>query len=67
MTTAALYARVSSKRQARDQTIGSQTAELRGTVRTLTPEVRQLVEKRIAEVVKGVALLTGATLSEAKW
>ena len=29
MTTAALYARVSSKRQAKDQTIGSQTAELR--------------------------------------
>jgi DNA invertase Pin-like site-specific DNA recombinase len=29
MTTAALYARVSSKRQAKDQTIGSQTAALR--------------------------------------
>jgi DNA invertase Pin-like site-specific DNA recombinase len=29
MTTAALYARVSSKRQAMDQTIGSQTAALR--------------------------------------
>ncbi|MBR0872261.1 amidohydrolase [Bradyrhizobium tropiciagri] len=39
-----------------------QTAELRGTVRTLTPEVRQLVEKRIGEVVKGVALLTGAKI-----
>ncbi|QPF86931.1 amidohydrolase [Bradyrhizobium genosp. L] len=39
-----------------------QTAELRGTVRTLTPEVRQLVEKRIAEVVKGVAMLTGARI-----
>ena len=39
-----------------------QTAELRGTVRTLTPEVRQLIEKRVAEVVKGVALLTGARI-----
>ncbi|MBR0798492.1 amidohydrolase [Bradyrhizobium jicamae] len=39
-----------------------QTAELRGTVRTLTPEVRQLVEKRIGEVVKGVAQLTGARI-----
>ena len=29
MTTAALYARVSSKRQAKDQTIGSQLAALR--------------------------------------
>ena len=29
MTSAALYARVSSKRQAKDQTIGSQTAALR--------------------------------------
>ncbi len=32
-----------------------QTAELRGTVRTLTPEVRKLVEKRVREVVAGVA------------
>ncbi|KJC62670.1 amidohydrolase [Bradyrhizobium sp. LTSPM299] len=39
-----------------------QTAELRGTVRTLTPEVRQLIEKRVGEVVKGVALLTGARI-----
>ncbi len=29
-----------------------QTAELRGTVRTLTPEVRELVEKRVREVVR---------------
>src|SRR6201982_1994473 len=28
-----------------------QTAELRGTIRTLTPEVRELVERRIGEVV----------------
>ena len=39
-----------------------QTAELRGTVRTLTPDVRQLIEKRIGEVVKGVAQLTGAKI-----
>ena len=30
-----------------------QTAELNGTVRTLTPEVRELVEKRVHEVVRG--------------
>jgi hippurate hydrolase len=39
-----------------------QTAELRGTVRTLTPEVRQLIEKRVGEVVEGVAQLTGARI-----
>src|SRR6059058_6078884 len=39
-----------------------QTAELRGTIRTLTPEVRQLVEKRIREVVAGVAQITGAKI-----
>ncbi len=38
------------------------TAELRGTVRTLTPEVRELVEKRVAEVVSGVAQITGARI-----
>ncbi|WP_454618019.1 M20 aminoacylase family protein [Bradyrhizobium cenepequi] len=38
------------------------TAELRGTVRTLTPEVRALVEKRIHEVVAGVAQMTGAKI-----
>jgi amidohydrolase len=37
-----------------------QTAVLRGTVRTLVPEVRDLVEKRIGEVCQGVATLTGA-------
>ena len=30
-----------------------QTAVLRGTVRTLTPEVRELVEKRVREVLRG--------------
>jgi hippurate hydrolase len=39
-----------------------QTAELRGTIRTLTPRVRELVEKRIREVVAGVAQITGATI-----
>src|SRR6476661_8317543 len=39
-----------------------QTAELKGTVRTLTPEVRELVEKRVHEVVAGVAQITGAKI-----
>src|SRR4029077_5416769 len=39
-----------------------QTAELKGTVRTLTAEVRALVEKRVREVVEGVARLTGARI-----
>ena len=30
-----------------------QTAELRGTVRTLTPEVSELIEKRVREVCGG--------------
>ena len=39
-----------------------QTAELKGTIRTLTPEVRVLVEKRVREVVAGVAQVTGAKI-----
>jgi amidohydrolase len=39
-----------------------QNAELRGTVRTLTEEVRALVEKRVHEVVAGVAQITGAKI-----
>ena len=39
-----------------------QTAVLKGTVRTLTPKVRELVEKRIREVVAGVAQITGARI-----
>ena len=39
-----------------------QTAELKGTVRTLTPEVRDLIEQRVREVVAGVAQLTGASI-----
>jgi len=38
------------------------SAELRGTVRTLKPEVRDLMEKRMNEVVNGVALQTGAKI-----
>lgn len=39
-----------------------QTATLRGTIRTLSPEVRKLVEKRVHEVVAGVAQITGAKI-----
>ena len=39
-----------------------QTAEIRGTVRTLTAEVRTLVGKRVREVVEGVARMTGAKI-----
>jgi hippurate hydrolase len=38
-----------------------QTALLRGTARALTPEVRDLLEKRLHEVVEGTARLYGAT------
>lgn len=40
-----------------------QTAELKGTVRSLTPEVRDLVEQRMREVVAGVAQLSGAKIT----
>jgi hippurate hydrolase len=39
-----------------------QTAELKGTVRTLTLEVRELVERRVREVVAGIAQITGAKI-----
>jgi hippurate hydrolase len=39
-----------------------QTAELRGTVRTLTNPVRELVARRVREVVAGVAKMTGARI-----
>jgi amidohydrolase len=39
-----------------------QAAELRGTIRTLTSEVRELVEKRVREVVAGIAQVTGAKI-----
>ncbi len=39
-----------------------QTADLRGTIRTLTPETRELVTRRIGEVTAGVAQMTGATI-----
>ncbi|MDQ8732733.1 M20 aminoacylase family protein [Bradyrhizobium sp. LHD-71] len=40
-----------------------QTAKLAGTVRTLKPQVRDLIEKRMNEVVEGVAALTGAKIA----
>jgi amidohydrolase len=39
-----------------------QTAELKGTVRTLNGEVRKMVERRVREVVAGVAQITGASI-----
>jgi amidohydrolase len=39
-----------------------QTAVLKGTVRTLTEKVRELVEKRVREVVAGVVQITGARI-----
>jgi hippurate hydrolase len=38
-----------------------QTAQLMGTARSLNPEVRDLLEKRLHEVVEGTAKLYGAT------
>ena len=40
-----------------------QTAVLRGTVRTLTAKVRQLIEKRVREVTAGVAQMTGSRIN----
>jgi hippurate hydrolase len=37
-----------------------QTGQLRGTARSLTPETRDLVERRVHEVVEGTAKLYGA-------
>jgi amidohydrolase len=39
-----------------------QTAELKGTVRTLNQSVRELVERRVREVVVGVAQMSGAEI-----
>jgi amidohydrolase len=39
-----------------------QTAHLTATIRTLKPEIRELIEKRIREVTAGIALATGATI-----
>jgi len=38
-----------------------QTAQLRGTARSLTPEVRDLLEARVPEIAQGTARLLGAT------
>lgn len=40
-----------------------QTAELFGTARSLTPEVRDLIEQRVREVVNGIAQLSGAKIT----
>jgi amidohydrolase len=37
-----------------------QTAQLRGTARSLTPKVQELLEKRVPEIVDGTAKLYGA-------
>jgi hippurate hydrolase len=37
-----------------------QTAQLRGTARSLTPKVQELLEKRVPEIVEGTAKLYGA-------
>jgi hippurate hydrolase len=37
-----------------------QTALLRGTCRSLTPQVQDLIERRVGEIVEGVAKLQGA-------
>ncbi len=39
-----------------------QTAELQGTVRTLKPQMRDFIEKRMKEVAAGLALMTGAKI-----
>ncbi len=39
-----------------------QTAELKGTVRTLKAEIRDLVEKRVREVCAGIAQATGTKI-----
>jgi hippurate hydrolase len=39
-----------------------QTAELKGTARSLTDEVRDLIERRIIEVAEGTARMHGATV-----
>src|SRR5204863_2613698 len=39
-----------------------QTAELKGTVRTLNGDVRKMVERRVREVVAGMAQITGAKI-----
>jgi len=40
-----------------------QTAELLGTIRLLKPEIRELVQRRIQEVVTGVSQQTGARIN----
>jgi len=39
----------------------AETAELRGTIRSFSPEVRELLHRRVREVCEGVATTLGAT------
>ncbi len=39
----------------------AETAELRGTIRSFTPDVRELLHRRVREVAEGVAASLGAT------
>jgi hippurate hydrolase len=40
----------------------AETAEVAGTVRTLKPEIRDLIEKRMGEIVTGLAAAHGARI-----
>ncbi|MER9587081.1 M20 aminoacylase family protein [Mesorhizobium sp. M0276] len=44
------------------QRIIPHTAVLRGSMRTLKPEVRQLIKQRVGEVAAGIAQITGAKI-----
>ncbi|MHC2432685.1 M20 aminoacylase family protein [Bradyrhizobium sp. USDA 4451] len=39
-----------------------QTAELRGTIRTLTPQASQFIKKRVHDIAAGIAQVTGAKI-----
>jgi amidohydrolase len=45
------------------QRIIAQSAKLRGSMRSLKPAVRQQLKTRVAEVVSGIALVTGAKIN----
>lgn len=44
------------------QRVIPQTAELSGSMRTLAPEVRELIKSRLIEVVEGISRVTGAKI-----
>ena len=54
------WSRSACSRPARPRMSFPPSARLRGTARSLSPEVRSLVEKRVREVVEGTARLYGA-------